>query len=358
MYHAMSNGITMELEHQNLVAEAIYGSNAIEQVGAPRGDTHSLCRAVFEGKEPDVTVIDEHDHEYASEIQHIEVLTREPTHASIIQGRREVVQHVKAFLYLRSALIDFPKPGITEEIIKETHRVLCLHAEHEDGSGVYCTSDEKAPYGSRSETEDEYNNRMHWRQQKKPWASLVKRKINVPLYESTFMRYTNVPENMVHLMRRLNEDLTSALGADPAQNDSTNEDAANTEASDHEKTHDIGVHFKAATVSEHIVYDNLDLVSLAAKYATYLVTIHPFEDGNGRLCRILLNVLLLRLTGCCAVIGVEYPEREAWIKASSKAVKQFDKEWRKDVHWRNQIFWAEVEVVVRGSLKKDIDPNR
>ena len=35
------------------------------------------------------------------------------------------------------------------------------------------------------------------------------------------------------------------------------------------------------------------------------VNIHPFEDGNGRMCRMLLNVVLLKFIGVCVAIVQE-----------------------------------------------------
>ncbi|KAJ4153905.1 hypothetical protein LMH87_010371 [Akanthomyces muscarius] len=49
--------------------------------------------------------------------------------------------------------------------------------------------------------------------------------------------------------------------------------------------------------------DAVDPFALAAKYSLELVQIHPFLDGNGRMCRILLNVILFRFVGIFVAIG-------------------------------------------------------
>ncbi|KAK3389573.1 fido domain-containing protein [Podospora didyma] len=41
----------------------------------------------------------------------------------------------------------------------------------------------------------------------------------------------------------------------------------------------------------------LDLSSLAAKCCDRFFNIHPFRDGNGRLCRLILNVILIKYAG-------------------------------------------------------------
>lgn len=45
---------------------------------------------------------------------------------------------------------------------------------------------------------------------------------------------------------------------------------------------------------------NIDPIAFASKYAQKFVNIHPFIDGNGRTCRLILNALLLKY-GCCLV---------------------------------------------------------
>lgn len=49
--------------------------------------------------------------------------------------------------------------------------------------------------------------------------------------------------------------------------------------------------------------DAVDPFALVAKLSLELVQIHPFLDGNGRMCRILLNVILFRFVGIFVVIG-------------------------------------------------------
>ena len=49
----------------------------------------------------------------------------------------------------------------------------------------------------------------------------------------------------------------------------------------------------------------IDPYELAARYKHRFVNIHPFMDGNGRMCRILMNALLLRSAGHFCAFGLD-----------------------------------------------------
>lgn len=48
---------------------------------------------------------------------------------------------------------------------------------------------------------------------------------------------------------------------------------------------------------------SVDPFALAAKYSYIFVNINPFGYGNGRMCRIILNTILLKYAGLCVPIG-------------------------------------------------------
>jgi Fic family protein len=66
--------------------------------------------------------------------------------------------------------------------------------------------------------------------------------------------------------------------------------------------------FEKAESSEEI-----DPVWLAAKYSQDFVLIHPFTDGNGRTCRLILGAILLKYTGTLVAIGGDEVAREDYI---------------------------------------------
>jgi len=58
----------------------------------------------------------------------------------------------------------------------------------------------------------------------------------------------------------------------------------------------------------------LDPFQLAAKYSMKFVQIHPFQDGNGRMCRLILNALLLKYAGIVVSIGEQDKDRSEYIE--------------------------------------------
>lgn len=59
--------------------------------------------------------------------------------------------------------------------------------------------------------------------------------------------------------------------------------------------------------------NQLDPFSLAAKYSMEFVQIHPFRDGNGRMCRIILNAILCRFAGVFSPIGEDDEDVKTYI---------------------------------------------
>ncbi|KAH6990209.1 fido domain-containing protein [Ilyonectria destructans] len=61
----------------------------------------------------------------------------------------------------------------------------------------------------------------------------------------------------------------------------------------------------------------IDPVSLAAKYSHTFVNIHPFVDGNGRMCRLILNALLLKYSGVLVCIGEQGHDRDRYLEIAA-----------------------------------------
>lgn len=61
----------------------------------------------------------------------------------------------------------------------------------------------------------------------------------------------------------------------------------------------------------------IDPISLASKYAQKFVNIHPFIDGNGRMCRLILNSLLLKYGAYVVSIGTEDSDCLAYLTVAA-----------------------------------------
>ncbi|KAH6982067.1 fic/DOC family protein [Ilyonectria sp. MPI-CAGE-AT-0026] len=70
--------------------------------------------------------------------------------------------------------------------------------------------------------------------------------------------------------------------------------------------------------------NTIDPFSIAAKYSLEFVSIHPFQDGNGRLCRMILNAILCRYAGIIIPIGEQGEERDEYMRIKKRASQQME----------------------------------
>lgn len=70
----------------------------------------------------------------------------------------------------------------------------------------------------------------------------------------------------------------------------------------------------------------IDPYDLATKYAYRFINIHPFADGNGRVKRMIMNVLLLKYAGHFAPFGGDDDEKKMYLELTVRASKRFHEE--------------------------------
>jgi Fic family protein len=63
---------------------------------------------------------------------------------------------------------------------------------------------------------------------------------------------------------------------------------------------------------------HLDPHMLAAKYCHKFVNIHPFVDGNGRACRLILNAILLGYVGVVVPLGETESDCETYLSVACR----------------------------------------
>lgn len=64
---------------------------------------------------------------------------------------------------------------------------------------------------------------------------------------------------------------------------------------------------------------SIDPIKLAAKYSHIFVNIHPFLDGNERMCRLILNAMLLKFGNFIVCLGEDIPGRDAYLEVVTAA---------------------------------------
>ncbi|XXG94124.1 hypothetical protein Hte_000376 [Hypoxylon texense] len=220
-------------------ARAIYGSNMIEDVGLSLRSTVYACGLILAGKDVG-----------EDELQWLPPNAPEPKKMWIIPGIREVVQHAKAFQHIIYAFVA-EKQDLTEDLIKETHRILTrgIPISQRDGSEV---------------PPEEYGG--------------IYRTVVVGAGSADFTVPKFVPVQVKRMCDNLKEELAAA---------------------EEKKT--------------------IDPFSIAAKYSLQFVHIHPFQDGNGRVCRMILNAILCRYAGVIVPIGEEEEEREEYMSIERRS---------------------------------------
>lgn len=183
---------------------------------------------------------------------------------------------------------------LDEDIIKEAHRILMRFSELEASGGIYRESDEAASHGLRPETDEEYEKRVKDCKRLKSNRPVPERK-QVPLFSSKFVRGKSVKLFMRNLVAEHNERIRIAETA-----------------------------------------GKIDAIDLACRLSMAFVCIHLFEDGNGRLCRLLLNAITIKYAGNVAEIGKDPEEREDYLRQAWRVNTIFRDEEQRDIPWEEQ----------------------
>ncbi|KAF3158378.1 hypothetical protein TWF788_004763 [Orbilia oligospora] len=259
---------------QTELINLIYGSNFIEYAGTDYTTTAAICKKLFnEYVSPE---------EILNSLQPTTTTTDENTSGTATttiavdkKGGMEVIQHAKTLTYFLKKFYIEEEP-LTESLILQTHRILCEGTTHSDGT----------PW---QEWAGIY--RTH-----EIAASSISPTNPSRLQKSIFIRATAVPKYMTDMV----EDFESLIGEAEMGN-----------------------------------FDVIDPFEIAAWLCTRFVNIHPFADGNGRVCRILLSGVLMRYTGLVACIGddggrnistVAGAGRDEYLGIANKANKVFHDE--------------------------------
>lgn len=72
---------------------------------------------------------------------------------------------------------------------------------------------------------------------------------------------------------------------------------------------------------------HIDPYLLAAKYCHKFINIHPFIDGNGRMCRLILNILLFKYADVFCVLGEIEQAKDEYLSIAVRG-SQSDQTWK------------------------------
>jgi Fic family protein len=97
------------------------------------------------------------------------------------------------------------------------------------------------------------------------------------------------------------------------------------------------------TIKQAEVEKSFDPFAVASKYFYTFLNIHPFLDGNSRLCRLLMNVIILKYTGIMIPIGRDSVEAAKWKETVTRASEQ---ELADDDTRGGKSAWAEVTTLI------------
>ena len=76
-----------------------------------------------------------------------------------------------------------------------------------------------------------------------------------------------------------------------------------------------------ADLAEVEASGQLDPFMLAAKYCDRFVNIHPFKDANGRMCRLILNSILIKYAGVVVPLGEKAEDRAEYLQIAQESTK-------------------------------------
>ncbi|PWI65972.1 hypothetical protein PCL_05450 [Purpureocillium lilacinum] len=218
------------------MAAAVFTSNTVARAGLNWELTQALCRKVWADSDDTSRVIttlsDEAIKGVLMELSQLQPSIMPMSVADALRARNEVVQHAKAYQHILHEFV-VNKKDLSEELIKETHRILTL--------GVPIVEE-----GRMDIPPEAYGG---------IYRTVIGRNINYPVPEV-------VPAHMQYLCEELKREISAAEQG-----------------------------------------GWVDPFSLATRYALEFVSIIPFEDGNGRMCCMILNAIVCRYVGILVHFG-------------------------------------------------------
>ncbi|KAH0279578.1 Fic-domain-containing protein, partial [Aureobasidium melanogenum] len=267
---------------ENVVFEAlcriVHGSNLIEGAGTSPVCTTGLWRSSLGRQNPEDLSQKHIVYRWLKLEQHRRDWSDDDT--TIQKIYREVVQHLRALMFLLDEIVLQDKP-FSEELIPEAHKILTYKVDsaadsHNVYGGVYRTTDVCAGL-------------------------------------TTFTAPEHVPREMRAFIRALSSEISAA--------------------------EQVG---------------HIDPYVLAAKYCHKFINIHPFVDGNGRICLLILNILLFKYAGVFCVLGENEQAKDEYLSIAVRGSRS-DQTWKESDEEEAASMkppWGELALLILRQSRK------
>jgi Fic family protein len=253
-------------EHEELLARdfkegmmsVVFSSNNIERAGLNLQETIKICQRIFNGEDVKAEDISERSEEYNAAIQSlINSKIQKPGNANI----QHVIRSRQEVIQHARAL-DYITRAIA--IDNQPLSELLIRTTHQ----ILVTGIDSPDTGHGRGI-------IAWQEYGGNY-----RKIPVITGTTCFVVPQHIPKKMKELVKKFNKDIEEAEQK-----------------------------------------EEIDPFHLAAKYSNMFVLIHPFLDGNGRTCRLILNAILLKYAGTVAAFGENDASREEYYTIVRRAAE-------------------------------------
>jgi Fic family protein len=253
-------------EHEDILAKdlkdglmsIVFSSNNIERAGLNLQETIKICQRIFDGEDVKAEDISERSEEYNAAIQSlINSKIQKPGNVNI----QHVIRSRREVVQHAKALAYITRAVVIDNQPLSESLIRTTHRILVAGIDRPDTG-----HGRGIISWQEYGGNY--------------RKIPVITSTTCFVVPQHIPQKMKELVEKFNKDIEEA-----------------------EKKEEI------------------DPFHLAAKYSNMFVLIHPFLDGNGRICRLILNAILLKFAGTVAAFGEHDPSREEYYAIVKRAAE-------------------------------------
>jgi Fic family protein len=253
-------------EHEEVLAKdlkeglmsIVFSSNNIERAGLNLQETIKICQRIFDGEDVKAEDISDRSEEYNAAIQSL-------VNSKIQKPGNANIQHV---IRSRQEVIQHAKAldYITRAIAIDNQPLSKL---------LICNTHRILVTGIDSPDTGHGRGIITWQEYGGNY-----RKVPIITGTTSFVVPQHIPKKMKELVEKFNKDIEEA-----------------------EKKEEI------------------DPFHLAAKYSNMFVLIHPFLDGNGRTCRLILNAILLKYAGTVVAFGEHDTSREEYYAIVKRAAE-------------------------------------